>query len=130
MWLTDQGLKDSYDKMGKAKLDKGRSRVVDPETNTIIERVEDDRSRMMSYMHYRGENRWRLTDAQWKSIYLMADGFGVINEAWARDQAWDWSHVRDSSPQAIERMWFAISQLPSANKTKQTTTNKGEENDN
>jgi hypothetical protein len=35
--------------------------------------------------------------------YLLCDGFGQIDGRWAREQCWDWSHVRDSSDEALAR---------------------------
>jgi len=57
------------------------------------------RSRVISLM-----SCGQLTRAKWEQVYLLADGFGTIDRDFAVDQCWDWSHVRDSSWEAIERM--------------------------
>ena len=68
----------------------------------------ETRCSVMSYMYHKGENAWRLSDAQWKAAYLQADGFGKVSLAFAEDQCWDWSHVRDSSEAAFAKMWGVI----------------------
>lgn len=45
-----------------------------------------------------------LTPEAWREAYLMADGFGTVDLKFAEEQCWDWSHVRDSSPDAFKRM--------------------------
>lgn len=55
------------------------------------------RERVISYM-------MRNAGPKWDRLYLLADGFGTIDREFAIDQCWDWSHVRDSSWEAIERM--------------------------
>lgn len=52
---------------------------------------------VISFMHYDGRNRFKLDVNRWEALYLMADGFGVIDRPFAREQDFDWSHVRDSS---------------------------------
>lgn len=66
------------------------------------------RRSVMSYMSHSGENRSRLTEEQWAGCYLLADGFGQVDLAFAAEQCWDWSHVRDSSDAAFDRMWQVI----------------------
>lgn len=36
--------------------------------------------------------------------YLLGDGFGTITHDWAVDQCYDRSHIRDSTPEALERI--------------------------
>lgn len=52
------------------------------------------------------------------AIYLECDGFGDTRSGEARDRmiaymegGWDWSHVRDSSDEAIERAQAKLSAL-------------------
>jgi len=66
------------------------------------------RRRVMSYMSHKGERRNRLTEWQWATCYLLGDGFGQVDRAFAVEQCWDWSHVRDSSEQALANMWEVI----------------------
>jgi len=71
--------------------------------------ADEKRTAVMGYMHYNGDDRWRLKDSQWKFCYLQhADGFGQITKAQAVEQCWDWSHIRDSSPAAIASIWETI----------------------
>lgn len=76
------------------------------------------RSAVMDYMSHRGPHRWRLTDAQWSLAYLLGDGFGRISWDFAQDQCWDWSHVRDSSPQSLARIWEQICRWHNAGQLK------------
>lgn len=52
-------------------------------------------------LHWKGslhdEVAWYIRDEAW----LLADGFGKVTLDWLDEQAWDWSHVRDSSAEAI-----------------------------
>lgn len=56
-----------------------------------------------SALHYRGALRDLLTPAQYLKAYLLCNGFGDIDENFAYDAAFDWSHVRDSSPIGFDR---------------------------
>ena len=64
-----------------------------------------------AHMLYSGEDRWRLTDSQYITAYLLADGFGKIDQKFAGEQCWDWSHVRDSSPAGLVAVWEYICDL-------------------
>ena len=78
-------------------------------TNDLTD--EQIRKSVIGYMHYNGDDYGRLNSFQWETVYLAADGFGSINIQWARQQSWDWSHVRDSSPEAFRRMWQLICKM-------------------
>lgn len=54
-------------------------------------------------LHYEGSKNHLLTSEQYVNAYLLCNGFGVIDREIANDQAFDWSHVRDSSPIAVDR---------------------------
>lgn len=61
---------------------------------------------IVRYMHYKGDKRDVLPeDIMWK-IYCAADGFGRLppRELEQINGGWDWSHIRDSSEQAINLM--------------------------
>jgi len=45
----------------------------------------------------------KLTSEQFLAVYLACDGYGAVNEKFARAQCFDRSHVRDSSPEAVDR---------------------------
>lgn len=55
------------------------------------------------FLHYNGSKADRLTSHQYVTAYLLCNGFGDIDREFANDQAFDWSHVRDSTPIAIDR---------------------------
>jgi hypothetical protein len=42
-----------------------------------------------------------LTTEQYMAVYLACDGYGKVNEKFAKAQRFDRSHVRDSSPEAV-----------------------------
>lgn len=44
-----------------------------------------------------------LTSEQHLAVYLACDGYGNVNEKFARAQCFDRSHVRDSSPEGVAR---------------------------
>ena len=66
------------------------------------------RRRVMSYMSYEGERRNRINPLEWELIWLLGDGFGHVDREFANEQCWDWSHVRDSSENALAMIWQAI----------------------
>jgi hypothetical protein len=68
----------------------------------------DVRSKVIQFMSWSGHERHALSTEQWTAVYLLGDGFGEVSRAWAEEQCWDWSHIRDSSPEAFERMWAKI----------------------
>jgi len=53
-------------------------------------------------MHFNGKLNHLLTPEQWINAYLLCDGFGGIDYGFAKEQCFDWSHVRDSSEEALE----------------------------
>lgn len=63
------------------------------------------RSFVIEHLSWSGILKQNLKPYQWIELYLMADGFGKIDRAFAESQSWDWSHVRDSSEQAFHLMY-------------------------
>jgi hypothetical protein len=64
---------------------------------------------VVSYLHWGGANEKALTTAQQREVRLLGDGFGKgMTEA---DIIWDWSHVRDSSSEAVDAMAAKIREL-------------------
>jgi hypothetical protein len=71
---------------------------------------------VVSYMHYSGEDRGRLSEVQDLEIRLRADGFGELRNEYkdaigddeklgrVMDKLYDWSHIRDSGPEAVTSM--------------------------
>jgi len=78
------------------------------ETEVAKMDFETVRNAVMRYMARDGEDRWSITDKQWRTLYMTFDGFGIINEQFAAEQCFDWSHVRDSSEQAFRRAWVIL----------------------
>ena len=63
---------------------------------------------IVSFLHWNGSNAGELPDAVEISVRKTADGFGCDPEAFGA--LFDWSHVRDSSDEAITRMAKIIRQ--------------------
>lgn len=83
----------------------GDGRMVDIQGHVFSVEI---RNQVMKWMHY-GSTDYIVTDDRsnklWRDCYMLADGFGALpslNDA--ERQGWDWSHVRDSSPQAIRQI--------------------------
>lgn len=92
-------------------------------------------SKVVAWLHWDGEFNKLLTTEQQVQIRLQADGFGNLREpdklvsarwdaateSFIREQGasaesvqsmlWDWSHVRDSSPEAVEAMCAEIDKV-------------------
>ena len=66
-----------------------------------------------SFMHYTGDQRHRLTDAERYEVYCEADGFGYLSRAelLTVNDGWDWSHVRDSSDEGVMRMLAKLEEV-------------------
>ena len=65
----------------------------------------DNRAITMAAMHCMGELRSALSDGHWARAYCECDGFGEVSFVEASVKLeWDWSHVRDSSDEALERV--------------------------
>jgi hypothetical protein len=78
------------------------------------------RSQMLDNLYYNlfGDGARHLPLADRIEIYLAADGFGDTRTGEARERmveymrhGWDWSHVRDSSDEALERAQSALTAL-------------------
>ena len=64
---------------------------------------EANRAFVIDCLRYDGAKRHLLTDSQWRQAYCLCNGFGDIDSRFAYEQAFDWSHVRDSSPIGFDR---------------------------
>jgi hypothetical protein len=81
-----------------------------------LEKAQAERQEVLSqmrlvstYMHFTGELRSKLTEQQWEEVYMLGDGFGP--KEWREDCErieWDWSHVRDSSKEAVLAMYAKL----------------------
>lgn len=70
-------------------------------------RTETDREFVVRHVDYRLPDKDRkLTARQERTLYYMADGFGVQTptELDRINGGYDWSHFRDSSEEAFEQM--------------------------
>jgi hypothetical protein len=58
------------------------------------------------YMSYSGKHRDVLTSPQLWQVYCLGDGFGkqTPKELQRINGGWDWSHIRDSSTEAVFEM--------------------------
>lgn len=64
----------------------------------------------IQHLSHTGTYKHILTGPEWEEAYLMCDGFGRVDLDFAKEQSWDWSHVRDSSYSAIRDVadWIAF----------------------
>ena len=63
----------------------------------------EHRKLVLDCLHDAGSKRQRISHDQFVKAYLLCNGFGDIGQDDAYDQCFDFSHVRDSSPNGIER---------------------------
>ncbi len=67
---------------------------------------------IIDHMSRDGSKRELLTIRQWGFVWLLGDGLGKIkNELDARRAMWDFKHVSESGPEAVTRMFNAISKF-------------------
>lgn len=61
---------------------------------------------VMDRLHPKGKHSIGngLRHGRWEQAYLLGDGFGKVTRDWAEDQCWDWSHIRESGDEAINRI--------------------------
>lgn len=68
-----------------------------------------------AHMSYNGKQFDSLSQAQKDLVWVVADGFGRVGIETIVEQCYDWSHIRDSSSEAVEFMAAAIRRLMCAN---------------
>lgn len=75
-----------------------------PRTATPVERNAEDWALVVKYMHHSGE--CSLEDDEFWAVYCEADGFGYCDSETLEEinDGYDWSHIRDSSPEGVSRM--------------------------
>lgn len=56
------------------------------------------------HMRYNGANRKAVNYELYYMLYWQGDGFGILTPKLFIDIAWDYSHIRDSSPEAYRNM--------------------------
>lgn len=78
---------------------------ISPAAAECLLRRTDDREFVMSFLHHAGPFKSIFTADEQFQIRLLADGFGKTAD---HDLVWDWSHVRDSSDEAMSAMATAI----------------------
>lgn len=77
----------------------------------------DDRKLVIACLWYKGELTDRIGEVISWEVYQAADGFGaglLSDELMEINDGWDWSHIRDSSPQAFTAMANILRPLLSA----------------
>jgi len=64
------------------------------------------------HLHFNGSKSHLLTNAeQWRIYVQIADGFGKMSKKFHEKNGWDWSHIRESSYEAIVIMAWMIETL-------------------
>ena len=60
---------------------------------------------LVQFLSHTGLYRYVLTDSAYIRVRMLADGFGTgISPTTKEHTFWDWSHVRDSSEEAVFKM--------------------------
>lgn len=64
----------------------------------------------IQHLSHTGTHKHILTGLEWEQAYLKCGGFGKVDLDFAKEQYWDWSHVRDSSYSTIRDVadWIAF----------------------
>lgn len=67
---------------------------------------------VVSFLHYNGENKSLISPKQYRELFQMGDGFGEMTpEQLTEFDLWgDWSHIRDSSDEAIEKIYNKLAE--------------------
>jgi hypothetical protein len=68
------------------------------------------RSIVCDYLYHGGSCRELLSTDEHMEVYVLADGFGKIGRE-ALSMHYDWSHVRDSSDEAMLAMAAKITEI-------------------
>lgn len=65
----------------------------------------EDRKFLNAYLHFNGSKHDELSEGAHNHLMSLCDGYGVLSVAELREKGllWDWSHVRDSTPEALAR---------------------------
>lgn len=115
---TDYLARRVHEWMVSAGWSRGRGpRTREPLMETTKDWTKDpDWQLVVAYLHHSGERRNDLPVHVQAEIRLFhADGFGKLRNMAQDDPSvevevlvWDWSHVRDSSPEAVKAMADAI----------------------
>lgn len=94
--------------------------------DTIITHTSDGREvpevcpgwrKVVAFLSDQGALSRMLTTEQQAQVRMLADGFGSLQgtadtpDVRVADLLWDWSHVRDSSPEAVAAMAAEIDRL-------------------
>lgn len=66
--------------------------------------AEATRSFVIAHLHWNGTHHADLTPEQHLAVYCEGDGFGYDPAMARSDWYFDWSHVRDSTPEGFARM--------------------------
>lgn len=72
--------------------------------------LESDRDLVVSHLHHSGSRKDAISNADAWEVYCLADGFGLQppEVLVGINGGWDWSHVRDSTPEGWTRMAEAL----------------------
>ena len=68
------------------------------------------------YLYHSGSASGVLTEAEHDKAVALCDGYGELTEAELRTRhlTWDWSHVRDSSDEALAKAEAYVASLVTA----------------
>ena len=80
---------------------------------TMTEKQQVTWNVVVSHLHYNGELQGLLRSQDHDALWALADGFGrmPINELRELHIDRDWSHIRDSSDEALDRIATKINEI-------------------
>lgn len=79
--------------------------------------IADDWKVVVACLHYSGEFHDSLSNRDHARVRELGDGYGSLRGPKTEailDMLWDWSHVRDSSPEAVAKMAAALRGIATA----------------
>lgn len=83
--------------------------------SVLTERENQNKIRefVIEHLHWDGKYRNCISEYDHQVLYGMADGFGLLTskELSGINDGYDWSHIRDSSPEAFKRMADYIKEI-------------------
>ena len=70
-------------------------------------------SLIAEYLHHSGVNNRSLSPAEHNRLFALGDGYGkqTVEQLKANHLTWDWSHIRDSSNEALENIYQELKKI-------------------
>ena len=73
------------------------------EVTTGLAQAREDRHYLYRYLYHSGDKAGNLSEEDHELAMSLCDGYGkkTVEELRRDNQTWDWSHVRDATPDAL-----------------------------